>query len=72
MTNYRKHLWYEDDKNSREWQLQKCYNILGLVARVKDKIDDCRRFMDSDGILKNRKILERLEIYYQNEIKKIK
>lgn len=36
-TNYHKHLYFEKEKDSKEYAIAKCMNILGLIARVKDR-----------------------------------
>ena len=43
-SNYSNHLRFEDRPNSKEFQLDKCIKVLGMIARLKDRnqiIEDC-------------------------------
>ncbi len=37
MTNYQNHLYFEEIKDSKEFALDKCIKVLGLIARLKDR-----------------------------------
>lgn len=36
-THYKKHLYFEGNPNSREFQLDKCIKVLAMIARLKDR-----------------------------------
>ena len=43
-SNYSNHLYFENNPSSREFQLDKCIKVLGMIARLKDRnqiIEDC-------------------------------
>lgn len=40
MNHYKRHLNFEFDKSSKEYQLWKCNEILRMIARVKDRNED--------------------------------
>lgn len=58
LTNYQKHLYFENNPNSKEYKLDKCNKILALIARLKDRnqtiIDFCIEFYGetSDNCIK--------------------
>jgi len=57
-TNYQKHLYFENLPNSKEYALNKCIGVLGIIAKLKDR---------------NRAIAETCEQYYgRDENGKIK
>lgn len=47
MTNFRKHLYFETLPESREYLLNKCIDILGLIASLKDRQEDIRETAQS-------------------------
>ena len=62
MENYRKHLYFESDLESREYAIDRCMRILGLIARCKD----------SDSRKNNQVLIQRLENKFNNALGKIK
>ncbi len=38
MSQFRDHLYYEDKPESKEYQIMKCFEVLGLIARAEDRI----------------------------------
>lgn len=40
MNHYKRHLNFEFDKSSKEYHLWKCNEILGMIARMKDRNED--------------------------------
>lgn len=64
---YKMHLYNDEVKGTREYEVKKLMDILGLIARVKDKINDVKNTSkvmygtDTDGnILTD----QRLKILY--------
>ena len=45
-TNFHKHLYFENKKDSREYQLNKCIKVLELISILKDKNDEIRNFSE--------------------------
>ena len=62
MDNYRKHLYFESYPESREYSINRCMSILGLIARCKD----------SFARKNNKELIQRLENKFNNALKKIK
>jgi hypothetical protein len=62
MDNYRKHLYFESDLESREYAINRCMSILGLIASCKD----------SFARKNNKELIQRLEKKFNNALKKIK
>lgn len=81
-TFFQSHLYF--DENSKEYALDECMKILGLIARVKDRNNDIiemsRKFYgctekgvrttesEFDRYEKNKLIINRLQRYYNNKI----
>lgn len=65
-TNYRNHLYYENRTDSNEYKVMACYEVLGLIARLKD------RRQNNIGNLQNiDKTIKRLEGYFNYRLKQI-
>ena len=52
LTNYQNHLYFEQSPKSKEYALNKCIVVLGMIAKVKDRNaaikDYCERFHGRD------------------------
>lgn len=46
-TFYKKHLYFEQRTQSKEYQLDKCMKVLELIARVKDRNQNIREFCEN-------------------------
>ncbi len=58
-SNYHAHLYFESDPSSREYKLNKCIEVLGLIARLKD-----RNTLGIGNEAKNNEMIARLKSYY--------
>lgn len=81
---FQSHLYFEENKQSKEYAHDECMRILGLIARLKDRNNDIiemsRKFYGCTGkgvrttaleferYEKNKYIINRLQIYYNNKI----
>lgn len=83
LSNYQKHLYFENDVNSKEYQLHKCIAVLGLIAKVKDRLCRINNFVDSESfafvnaksytekIKHNSLLISRLHDYYNYCLTKV-
>lgn len=44
LSNYHKHLYFEERPKSKEYQLDKCIKVLAMIAKLKDRNDRIRNF----------------------------
>ena len=52
LTNYQNHLYFEQSPKSKEYALNKCIVVLGMIAKLKDRNvaikDYCNKFYGTD------------------------
>lgn len=79
LSNYQKHLYFENDVNSKEYQLNKCIVVLGLIAKVKDRLNRKQSYGFSfndetrtEEIKHNLRLIRRLFSYYNYCLTKVK
>lgn len=81
-TYYREHLYFENRPESREYAIDKCMRVLGMIAMVKDRIlrlkGQIARMYGYSTVVKYKDklnndyaILSRLEQYYNYCIGKL-
>lgn len=82
-SNYETHLYYENNPNSEEYKLNKCINVLGLIAILKDRnrniIQVYKTFYQNDKLEgklkkdfdKNKEMINRLKSYYNYCLSKL-
>lgn len=75
ITNFQKHLYFENNPSSREYALDRCMKVLAMIAKIKDRnqlISDMYDNLLSDSIKtieykkfkNNLEMIKRLEGYY--------
>jgi len=86
--HYSKHLKADEVKGTKEYQVKKLMDILGLTAKIKDRMADIKETsksfygVDKDGKILStqkladrysdyRKMLKRVEAYYNNNLSKL-
>lgn len=81
-TYYSEHLYFENRPESREYAIDKCMRVLGMIAMVKDRILRLKGQIDrmygystvvkyKDKLNNDYAILSRLEQYYNYCIGKL-
>lgn len=70
VSHYKNHLYFENNKDSKEYQLNKCISILGIISIVKDRNETIKEFCkEVYGLDANGKVLttpDYLERYNHN------
>lgn len=64
--NYKHHIHFSEDRNSKEYALDKCMKILGLIAQVKDRMEVVKRYSGTNDtrFITYGKTISRLKKYY--------
>lgn len=74
INNLIKHLYFENDKTSKEYSLNRCLKILENIAKAKDRVSNLQKFDDEysrEKIYTLEKAIKRLEIYYNTCINRL-
>jgi hypothetical protein len=74
LSNFQKHLYFENFPNSKEFQLDKCNKILEMIAKLTDRNDSITEYsLKFYGVNANGNIrtTEREMVKYQNNLKTI-